>query len=56
MKQGKDIFIVDNSDEYWKVENYLREWTEIAKMFDIATGYFEIGSLLSLNQNHNGIV
>ena len=51
MKQGKDIFIVDNSDEYWKVENYLREWTEIAKMFDIATGYFEIGSLLSLDQN-----
>ena len=51
MTKGKDIFIVDNSDDLWKVENYLREWTEIAKMFDIATGYFEIGSLLSLDQN-----
>ena len=51
MTKGKDIFIVDNSDDLWKVENYLREWTEIAKMFDIATGFFEIGSLLSLDQN-----
>jgi superfamily II DNA or RNA helicase len=29
--------------------NYLREWTEIATAFDIATGYFEIGSLLALD-------
>lgn len=47
-KQGADLFIVDNSDEDWKVKEYLREWTEIAHTFDIATGYFEIGALLAL--------
>ena len=49
MKTGKEIFIVDNSDDNWRVVNYLSEWTEIAKMFDIATGYFEIGALLALD-------
>jgi len=39
---GGDLFIVDNTDEHWKVKNYLRDWTEIAHRFDIATGYFEI--------------
>jgi superfamily II DNA or RNA helicase len=48
-KLGSDLFIVDNSDAEWKVRDYLREWTEIAHKFDIATGYFEIGSLLSLD-------
>src|SRR5688572_5533570 len=48
-KSGGDIFIVDNSDEQWKVAQYLREWTEIASQFDIATGYFEIGALLALD-------
>jgi len=43
-----DLFIVDNSAEEWKVARYLRDWCEIAKAFDIATGYFEIGSLLAL--------
>lgn len=47
-KQGADLFIVDNSDEDWKVKEYLREWTDIAHTFDIATGYFEIGALLAL--------
>ena len=28
---------------------YLQDWTEIASAFDIATGYFEIGSLLALD-------
>jgi hypothetical protein len=28
---------------------YLQDWTEIANAFDIATGYFEIGSLLALD-------
>ncbi len=37
-RQGGDLFIVDNSDAEWKVKNYLREWTEIAHTFDIATG------------------
>ncbi|MBW6518252.1 MAG: DEAD/DEAH box helicase family protein [ANME-2 cluster archaeon] len=44
-----DIFIVDNSDSEWKVEKYLAEWCELSKKFDIATGYFEIGSLLNLD-------
>lgn len=46
---GGDLFIVDNSDEGWKGIRYLREWTELATRFDIATGYFEIGSLLDLD-------
>lgn len=48
-KSGGDIFIVDNSDDYWKVAQYLQEWTQIAHAFDIATGYFEIGALLALD-------
>jgi superfamily II DNA/RNA helicase len=48
-KQANELFIVDNSDDDWKVRNYLQEWTEIARSFDIATGYFEIGALLALD-------
>ena len=40
-KTGSDLFIVDNSDEEWKVRNYLSEWTEISSRFDIATGLSE---------------
>jgi len=46
---GNDIFIVDNSDDEWKVGDYLREWARISNQFDIATGYFEIGALLALD-------
>lgn len=49
MKTGSDLFIVDNSDENWKVVDYLSEWTAISSRFDIATGYFEIGALLALD-------
>ncbi|MCY2926950.1 MAG: phospholipase D-like domain-containing protein, partial [Planctomycetota bacterium] len=48
-KQGGDLFIVDNSDEHWKALEYLKEWAGYARAFDIATGYFEIGSLLALD-------
>ncbi len=48
--KGGDLFIVDNSDADWKVTNYLHEWADIASRFDIATGFFEIGALLSLDQ------
>ncbi len=48
-RTGADLFIVDNSDDEWKVLSYLREWAEIAHQFDIATGYFEIGALLTLD-------
>lgn len=47
--QGNDLFIVDNSDSDWKVQRYLHEWCQIARSMDVATGYFEIGSLLSLD-------
>ncbi len=49
MKSGDELFIVDNSDDDWKMCDYLREWTEIARAMDIATGYFEIGALLALD-------
>lgn len=48
-KSGNDLFIVDNSDDDWKVLNYLAEWSQISSRFDIATGYFEIGALLALD-------
>lgn len=47
--KGRDLFIVDNSISGWTGLRYLEEWTGIAKSFDIATGYFEIGSLLALD-------
>ena len=43
---GVELFIVDNSDTDWKVLRYLHYWCRISKAIDIATGYFEIGSLL----------
>ena len=48
-KSGSELFLVDNSDSDWKVLRYLREWCQISKGIDIATGYFEIGSLLALD-------
>ena len=45
---GSELFIVDNSDEEWKVLRYLHDWCQLSKAMDIATGYFEIGSLLAL--------
>ena len=47
-RQGSDLFIVDNSDQDWKVRRYLRDWCDLAQRMDIATGYFEIGALLAL--------
>jgi len=40
---------VDNSDTDWKVLRYLHDWCQISKSIDIATAYFEIGSLLALD-------
>jgi len=48
-KTGGELFIVDNSDEAWKGLKYLQDWTEIASAFDIATGFFEVGSMLALD-------
>lgn len=47
-KTGSELFIVDNSDEDWKVQRYLHDWCQISSGIDIATGYFEIGALLGL--------
>ncbi len=47
-RTGSELLIVDNSDERWKVSTYLKEWCEISKRFDIATGHLEIGGLLAL--------
>ncbi len=47
--KGRDLFIVDNSVSGWTGLRYLKEWSGIAKGFDIATGYFEIGALLALD-------
>jgi len=47
--QGGNLFIVDNSDAGWTGLRYLHDWCDIAKRFDIATGYFEIGALLGLD-------
>jgi len=48
-KTGGELFIVDNSDDDWKVLRYLRDWCDLSKGLDVATGYFEIGSLLALD-------
>ncbi len=47
-KTGSELFIVDNSDEDWKVVRYLHDWCQHSKAIDVATGYFEIGGLLTL--------
>lgn len=46
---GSDLFIVDNSISGWTGSRYLREWVDFANRFDIATGWFDIGSLLELD-------
>ncbi len=43
------LFIVDNSERGRSGLDYLREWCQIASSIDIATGFFEIGSLIALD-------
>lgn len=45
---GKELFIVDNGVSGWTGLRYLEKWSDITRSLDIATGYFEIGSLLAL--------
>lgn len=49
-KSASELFIVDNSDSDWKVRSYLSDWCDLSSAIDIATGYFEIGALLSLKE------
>ena len=46
---GSELFIVDNSEDDWKALRYLRDWCQLSKQIDVATGYFEVGSLLALD-------
>lgn len=46
---GEPLFIVDNADGGRNGLGYLREWSEIARQVDVATGYFEVGALLDLD-------
>lgn len=46
---GSEPFIVHNSDDGWRVRKYLHDCCDLSKAIDIATGYFEIGSLLALD-------
>ncbi len=48
-RQGSDLFIVDNSDADWKVLQYLHDWCQLSRQMDIATGFFEVGALLGLD-------
>ena len=47
------LFIVDNSNDEtgpeWNGLEYLQQWCEISKKFDIATGYFDISALNALD-------
>ncbi len=49
-QSASELFIVDNSDSDWKVRSYLSDWCDLSSAIDIATGYFEIGALLSLKE------
>lgn len=49
MADAEPLFIVDNSEGGRTGLDYLREWTEIASTFDVATGFFDIGALLALD-------
>jgi|LakMenEpi03Aug12_release.lakeMendotaPanAssembly.Ray.scaffolds.fasta_scaffold64529_2 superfamily II DNA or RNA helicase len=47
------LFIVDNSNDEtgpeWNGLEYLQQWCDISKKFDIATGYFDISALNALD-------
>ncbi len=49
MPDDGPLFIVDNAPNGRTGLDYLREWSEIATKFDIATGFFDIGALLALD-------
>jgi hypothetical protein len=55
VSKAGDIFIVDNSDSDWRVRSYLLEWCDLSRAMDIATGYFEIGALLALDDKWQAV-
>lgn len=46
-----NLYVVDNASEDQSVRKYLSEWCSVSKQMDIATGYLEIGGLLSLDSD-----
>jgi superfamily II DNA or RNA helicase len=52
---ASELFIVDNTNSEWKVWSYLSEWCELSKAIDIATGYFEIGAFLCLQEKWQSV-
>lgn len=46
-----NLYIVDNASEQQSVKHYLKEWCSVSKQMDIATGYLEIGGLLTLDSD-----
>jgi superfamily II DNA or RNA helicase len=48
-KVGSSVFIIDNTDSEWDVLRYLTGWCRLSKGLDVASAYFEIGSLLALD-------
>ena len=49
--ERKRLYVVDNSSTENSVKQYLTEWCDKSKQFDVATGYLEIGGLLDLDQH-----
>jgi len=54
-KSASNLFIVDNCDADWEVCSYIKDWCEFSKAIDIATGYFEIGALLTLDEKWQAV-
>lgn len=48
-KTGSELFIVDNSEDDWRALRYIKDWCELSKSIDIASGFFEVGALLALD-------
>ena len=46
-----NLYVVDNASQQSTVKKYLTEWCDMSKQMDIATGYLEIGGLLTLDTN-----
>lgn len=48
-RTGSELFIVDNSEDDWKALRYLKDWCELSRSIDIASGFFEVGAFLALD-------
>lgn len=46
---SEPLFVVDNSEGGRNGLGYLRDWCDVAQRLDVATGMFEVGSLVALD-------